>query len=338
MIPSYKNKLVSDLAWSCFGPNLVDDFTLFNNSYDDTAHSPLNSTDTSIHPCHIALTPQRLIWLEQLDHNPQALIDALSTLKSQRLGLYHEALWCFFIQQDPELELIANNLAIHHNGRTIGEFDLLYYCHNTQRHYHLELAIKFYLDTEKSLNTQPVNKNLQQINRYIGPNCNDRLDLKLSHLINHQALLSQQPCAKQHLEALNINNIVKEVSVKGFIFYRHQSNTTDSGLLSSSHAKGQWQSIEEFINHSSATDLFCYINKPDWLGRIHIKKNKVSQLVKKETLIQKIHLFFSDKKSKSPIMICSVTAINENSYVERERYFITPNGWPNNRNDISTKE
>jgi hypothetical protein len=321
MLPLYKNKSVRDLAWSCFGPDLIDKFTPFNNA------------DENIQTCHIALTSERLAWLEELDHNPQALNEALSTLKSQRLGLHHEALWHFFIQQDPHLELIAHNLAIHDKGKTIGEFDLLYYCHNTHQHYHLELAIKFYLDTGQFASTSYSNKNYHSTSRYLGPNCNDRLDIKLSHLIHRQALLSERACAKQHLEELNIKHVVKEVSIKGFIFYRRETNTTDNTLLSTSHAKAQWLTLEEFIQHTPTTNLWYAIEKPNWLGRAYTREDEGDQILKTEELIQALTTYFDSNNNKLPIMICSMKTLKENDHIEQTRYFITSNGWPNDKNN-----
>ena len=81
LIPTLKNQTVRDLAWSCFGPNLVDDF------------APLGGTGQE--SCQLELTAERQQWLLALDKNPAELLQQLSVLKSTRVGIYFEALWIF---------------------------------------------------------------------------------------------------------------------------------------------------------------------------------------------------------------------------------------------------
>ena len=88
VIYPYRSQIVRDLAWSCFSERLmhVDSLASYSSEISD---------------CHFTLTQDRRAWLAELDANPAPLIDALGGKPPKRLGLYFEALWQFFLQQDP---------------------------------------------------------------------------------------------------------------------------------------------------------------------------------------------------------------------------------------------
>jgi hypothetical protein len=154
-IPHFKNQVVRDLAWSCFGPNLID--TFFPHD---------------IQSLELELTDERKQQLLEMDQTPKPLIAHLSDLKSRRLGLYFEALWTFFLLHDAQLELIGHNIPIRSDERTLGELDVVYRDTDSGTYTHLELAVKFYLNTQTSVcTTEPSD--------FLGPNCRDRLDKKL---------------------------------------------------------------------------------------------------------------------------------------------------------------
>ena len=125
----YQTREVRDLAWACFSPSPM-------HSHD------LAAIDQTIANCGLRLSPARERWLVDLDRQPEPLHRHLSALHNNRLGLYFERLWHFFLQQDPLVDLLAHNLAVRTPQKTIGEFDCLYYCHQRARHFHLELAVK----------------------------------------------------------------------------------------------------------------------------------------------------------------------------------------------------
>ena len=89
-LPPLKNQAVRDLAWACFGPNLVDDFSPWPGF-------------SAIGNGHFKLTVERRQWLLQLDRQPSVLLQHLTHRRSPRLGIYFESLWQFFIEQDPAL-------------------------------------------------------------------------------------------------------------------------------------------------------------------------------------------------------------------------------------------
>ena len=109
----YQTRAVRDLAWACFSPALL--------------HSNvLADADQDIANCGLSLSPAREQWLMEIDRHPEELLRHLSKLHNKRLGLYFESLWHFFLQQDPQVDLIAHNLAVRTPHKTVGEFDCLY--------------------------------------------------------------------------------------------------------------------------------------------------------------------------------------------------------------------
>ena len=126
-----------DLAWACFSPQMLH-------------LEQLADTPTGVSASTMPLTRARARWLQQLDRDPSALLTQLSSRPTHRLGVYFEQLWHFFLRSDPAVELVAHNLAIHDEGRTLGEFDCIYYCADRACHVHLEnmareIALKGYL-------------------------------------------------------------------------------------------------------------------------------------------------------------------------------------------------
>ena len=128
----YHTREVRDLAWACFSPPLL--------------LSPgLAQPEEAVSNCGLGLTDARRSWLERLDRDARPLLEHLARRRGSRLGIYFEQLWHFFLTEDPAVDLVAHNLPVRADGRTIGEFDCLYYCRERRRHVHLELAVKYYL-------------------------------------------------------------------------------------------------------------------------------------------------------------------------------------------------
>lgn len=193
-----QNPQVRDLAWACFSPVLLRCSQLPDRG--------------ELADCQFPLNTQRHQWLLQLDREPTPLLDHLARSKQTRLGLYFETLWQFFLQHDPEVELLAHNLPVRDGTRTLGEFDLLYFCRQRQRAVHLELALKFYLCATDCPG--------DAWHHWLGPNSQDRLDLKLDRLLHHQIRLGEKPQARLELAKLGAEDPLREIHIKGRL-YRH---------------------------------------------------------------------------------------------------------------------
>jgi hypothetical protein len=247
----FKIAIVRELAWACFAAPVMDSTQLLQATPD-------------VANCGIALTPERMRWLKALDDQPQSLLAHMNQLRSPRLGLRFEHLWHFLLTEDPALDLVAHNLPVRENGRTLGEFDCLYYCHQRQQHYHLELAVKFFLSDRQ--NSQ--NGDHSQWHEWLGPDSKDRLDLKVEHLCHKQIRLSDLPAAIAELNKLGIDRPAREIEIKGHLFQaRHDPLPAPLGFHQSS-TLSHWVHCKDLASILSEGSDECYrlLSKPEWLG------------------------------------------------------------------------
>jgi uncharacterized protein len=229
---------VRDLAWSCFSEPILISAELDS----DTANSDL------------LLTPGRRQWLRNLDQQPLALEQHLSALKSTRLGLYFESLWHFFIEQDPDLEMIAHNLPVREAGATLGEFDLIYANNQSGESIHLELAVKFYLGVSAT-------------NIWLGPSQRDELDLKVAHLFKRQSRLGLRPQGQAELAKLGVSHIQRRVEMKGYLF---QNMQTQAGLPSGFNANNnarKWYP-QSLFNQYAVGGSWWQLDRQQWFAPI----------------------------------------------------------------------
>ncbi len=310
-IPLFENQCVRDLAWSCFGENLINDFA-----------TPTNTA--TVQCCHISLTQQRLQWLQQLDQDPTPLLSHLSQLRSTRIGLYFESLWQFFMVHDKDLVLLAHNLQVTHNKKTFGEFDLIYQDNSTGGYYHLELAIKFYLNNSLTANGMKFSNDFHY---WLGPNAIDRLDLKTEHLLNHQIQLSSSEAGKAALTLIGIDTISQEIAIKGRLFYPNGMYPDPLfDLLSATHDHSHW------IKHSSLKEIFSdknnwvILDRSEWISPVYQDSQTLSGRVKSnDELVHLLALYFTN--NDQPLMICGLER-KESHYHEQQRFFVTADSWP----------
>lgn len=307
IIYPYKTQEVRDLAWACFSPPLLN------------LRQPPTSAP-GITSCALLLTPPRQAWLAQLDLNAKPLIRHLSQRPTHRLGIYFEQLWHFFLQQDPEIELISHNLAIQYQGRTLGEFDCLYYCHRRERHVHLELAVKYFLRIPP-----PQGSNLAStLSDWVGPDNRDRLDLKLKQLLQRQILLGDHPAAQPALQNLKIESLIKEIALKGYLFQAPAEASYNAGPPGYNHdcRLHHWVPFDQLASYCDALNAADYMVLPKmkWLSPAHCE-HTAEKLTPYALRNQSIKHLSHDSY---PIMIA---ALNE-SGSESSRFFVTPNTWP----------
>lgn len=175
----------------------------------------------------------------------------------QKLGhLYEEALQNL-IEASPQLKLLASHLQIFGaNKQTLGELDFLILNQTSQRHIHLELAVKFYL-AEQTTNGDW---------HYPGPDRRDNWHRKLSHMQNHQLTLCQRPEAKALLQQrFNIDIIETQQLIYGCIFHpANQPTPPTQDTMSTTKRTGKWLRINQWHDHFSDTQDILLIPKPLW--------------------------------------------------------------------------
>lgn len=208
---------VRDLAWVVLSPPMLA-------VTDWPQRHPLSGSDWVQHPDALEG------FLRGLDQDSSALADWLSRSSIRRLGLYYERLWQFAIQHAPGVEMIAANLPIRAEGRTLGELDML--LRDSDGIHHVELAMKLYLGPQDADGQDPAN--------WLGPGSHDRLGLKLAHLKQHQLPISAREESRQALAALGIESLSAELWLGGYLFYPWPGASAPPQGAHHEHLRGQW--------------------------------------------------------------------------------------------------
>lgn len=189
----------------------------------------------------------------------------------RRLGLYAEDLLShYFSMASSTFTLLARNLQVFGQGRegkkTQGEFDFILMNLEQKRYYHLELACKFYLGVKPKSCDNNVNKSSKhgetkaliavkdskqrrvkasKMNQWVGPGCNDRLDIKVGRLLEHQLLLSQSCDGQKRLNDLGVSPVELRYLLKGQFFYPAFTKLEPPSDAGENHLKGLWWSQDE---------------------------------------------------------------------------------------------
>lgn len=158
-----------------------------------------------------------LLWGDSLLGLSQFEIDGSKELifdkvigKRLRLGhLIEHFVQCEFVNHS-DINVIANNVQVYSDRRTIGEFDLLIEKENIQ--YQIEIVFKFYLYDE--------NVGATEIEHWIGPNRKDSLVEKITKIKEKQFPLVEHPEATKVLDTLGLDSktIRQRVFFKGKLF------------------------------------------------------------------------------------------------------------------------
>lgn len=94
---------------------------------------------------------------------------------NRRLGFLYQYLCQQLFSATPRYHSVSEEIQLNQHGRTLGSIDFIVKNSNTEQYEHWEVAVKFYL---------------LQHGLWYGPNAQDRLDLKLAHMLNHQLPMS----------------------------------------------------------------------------------------------------------------------------------------------------
>jgi hypothetical protein len=108
----------------------------------------------------------------------------------KRLGRRFESLLTALFEHTEQCKLLKHGLVVRDQKQTLGELDYLIQLRS--KVLHLEVAVKFYAGIGS-----PSDRSRQQA--WIGPSCQDRLDIKINHLLDHQLQLSQTELGRQAL-------------------------------------------------------------------------------------------------------------------------------------------
>ncbi len=344
----YDNQPVRDLAWIFSSPSLFSSSALLSK------HQPLD-----------------LPWFGQLDKDFISLEKHLSTKNMNMIGGYFEALWEFYLGHSPDNRLIASNIQVfadnkcmndktrelisdsdmsisqvddfnkkERRGRTLGEFDFIYYNKSSAEYRHLEVAIKYYLGVPEPTRGSTLADN-SSMNCWYGPATRDRLDIKLNKLVRHQSKLSLSQEGREVLQSLGLNqqsieNIKREICLSGYLFYPMKEVMLPPSEIHPQHNRALWLHLSCLSLLISREHLWGVAKKPHWLSPVVQSADK---LLDNQLFERAVRKHFA--KSQVPVLyaryskLCCKTRVDVPSeYLANPRYyveqliFIVPDSWP----------
>ena len=237
---------------------------------DKSARPPFDSHYTQ------AQTTAELSWLASApliySSNPSASLVSVNRPKTSyfgtplkqlhRLGIHFEELYRIYLENTPEVTDIYDHIQINETGKTLGEADFLLSQNGELTH--LEIAIKFYLKTTDT----------GSLFDYHGPSLSDTLGRKVTHLVDHQLKLFNQPAAIDKLQSLGIalspDTPINTLGlIYGWLFYHiSEFNTPHHQLLNPNAQRGVWCETSEFESFISTLPQSCrYLvpHRSEWL-------------------------------------------------------------------------
>ena len=235
----FKTAEVRDLAWVILSPGLIkapaDDTRLVSDTWCQKSYA-----------AHVRS-------LRKLDKNPEPLLNYLLALKNHRLGFYFEKLLAFWLEHIVQSSPFKKNVSVFQEikgsgRRTLGEFDFLFGQKDKQTLNHWEVTVKFYLCHEGEGGGS----------LWLGPAGQDRFDIKLARILEHQLKLAETPEGRFAVERLSTLPVNAEAFIKGYLFYPaawgdsvavdacHQALSLSFGV-SSDHLRGWWLRLGEII-------------------------------------------------------------------------------------------
>lgn len=183
-----------------------------------------------------------------------------------RLGKYIERFVSFQLQNEESIEILAENIQIQQEKRTLGELDCILIENN--KPVHLEIIYKFYLYDKRIGNNE--------IEHFIGPNRKDALLEKLTKLKEKQLpLLYSKECIS-YLENLKLDTtkIAQKVYFKAQLFVPLSCKNIQLKQLNTACIVGFYintTELEQFFNCK-----FYIPDKKDWLMLPHKNVNWLS--------------------------------------------------------------
>ena len=310
LVDRFDDVTVRDLAWLLFAPDLL-------HEGDVALAHPLASPEER---------DATLAWLAALDATPQSLHDHARNPKFTRLGIYAESLIRYFLSHGPAARLIAANVPLRRQRRTIGECDFLLEAAGGER-LHWELAVKFYLHIGNGDASRAA-----RLSDYVGPNLQDRFDLKYARLVTHQLALT----SRAEFAALGFEGPWRaQLFIKGRLFYHGLAgeHAGPAPEIGADHLRGWWLTASEWRearangSDDERDDERAWVVQPRmaWLASRRLDAADAETLVAESAAIRT-----RLEGTIAPTMIAAYARDESGGWIEESRGFIVPDDWPEN--------
>ncbi len=203
-----------------------------------------------------------------------------------RLGFLYQHLCHQQFASLPHYQVIAQELPINQAGRTVGAIDFVLHNLQSQQIEHWEVAIKFYILCD---------------GLWYGPNSQDRFDLKLSHMLNHQLTMSQHPCFKEQFPQLT--EIKPKLLMQGRLY-----------INPFHHEVTPKQCLDFNINPNRVTGQWCFAHQLASVGEPLYQLNK--------------NQWLTGKDENSPLLTLPPTQVIHCQSQSGQFWFVLPDSWP----------
>jgi len=314
----YTKAEVRDLAWVLLSPGLM------KTSADDARLV----TDTWCQQTYATHEDD----LRKLDENPEPLLDYLSDLKSHRLGFYFEALLAFWLEHILQTHPFRNNVPVYGKSkdagrRTLGEFDFLFGQKNQSVLEHWEATVKFYLYHENTIG-DPI---------WFGPAGQDRLDIKLARMVEHQLKLAETPAGAAVIEHFSLLPVETSAFIKGYLFYpadwegsarsaEYFSKPYPSFEISPEHLRGWWLRYGEATLPKRCVDSrWLPLPKLRWLSSAYCADEESAMLLDDAQVMK--YCALHNENNGSSLLLAEMQP-DLNGWFEVSRGFVVASSWP----------
>lgn len=293
---------VRDLAWVIASPGLLEaSYPAYNGQVVDDAWC-----NTQLQDC--------TAWLVALDLAPLPLHDFVAARPTRRLGHYFETLISFWLMHMPDTQIIASNLQVQDQQRTLGEYDFLFR-NASAAVCHWEAAVKFYLQVEP----------LVEQRAFIGPGTRDRLDLKLDKVFQQQLVLGQSPAGQLALPP-GIKLDKTQAFIKGYLFY-HASTSGNLSIqgVSTAHLSGWWvRHTRDTLPQTSSDSRWIILPRLRWLAPARLPEDAlVMNLSALNTMLDEHFSMNNDA-----LLVFEMTHTETGEWHEISRGFVVCSNWP----------
>lgn len=300
----FRHQVVRDLAWVIASPGLLR----------STA-----ADRVSDHWCRIAFL-DRLPWLRHLDRHPDELKAWLSLHPSRLLGHYFENLIAIWLEQWPQIQLLASRLPVPGEDRVLGEFDFLLLDRHTGETVHWECAVKFYLRKVVARDGY----------EWLGPNPQDTLAKKYRKVFTSQLKLAMLPEARRLLAQRGIAPPVARAFIKGYLFYPASGKWRESLPIpadgSAQHLRGWWCHADalEALPCDADGHRWVVLQRQQWLSpALHCEPTPGYA---RAALLEWLAHHFDT--SERPVLLAQLYRGSDGLWRERDRGFVVPAHWP----------
>ncbi|WP_323120744.1 DUF1853 family protein [Burkholderia alba] len=258
-------------------------------------------------------------WLAELDRRPEPLRRMLAHANPTRLGRYAEYLLRYFATHAPALRLVAANLPLRSQGRTLGECDFLIETEQGER-LHWELAVKCYLCAATS--------GAAVLGDFVGPTLVDRFDLKRIRLVEHQLRLTER---EAFASLGHPGPWVAQMFVKGWLFYVTGDGVAidDPPELNATHPRGFWVTHTAWpamADAQAAGTRWIVLPRLAWLAPRRVAEEAAASgpfaPLSAGELAERV------KGHPGPSLVAALTRQADGAWLETSRGFIVPDLWP----------